>query len=62
MVDKFSSYECLDTYEGDILIWRKDPTDVKKSSKVYMLKSVGIPDYYLFLSLKFLERHRSIRD
>jgi hypothetical protein len=48
MVDKSSRYEYLATYVDDILIWSKDPVAVIKSlEKTYMLKSVGIPEYYL---------------
>jgi hypothetical protein len=39
----------------DILIWSKDPIAVKKSlEKNYMLKSLGIPDYYLGGNVEFL--------
>jgi hypothetical protein len=48
MVDKSSDYEYLATYVDDILIWSKDPMEVIKAlEKTYMLKSVGIPEYYL---------------
>jgi hypothetical protein len=48
MVDKSSYYEYLATYVDDILIWSKDPMAVIKAlEKTYMLKSVGIPEYYL---------------
>jgi hypothetical protein len=48
MVDKSSHYEYLATYVDEILIWSKDPIAVIKSlKKIYMLKSVGIPEYYL---------------
>jgi hypothetical protein len=48
MVDKSSHYEYLATYLDDILIWSKDRIGVIKSlEKTYMLKSVGIPEYYL---------------
>jgi hypothetical protein len=43
-----SHYEYLATYVDDILNWSKDPMAVIKSlEKTYMLKSVGIPEYYL---------------
>jgi hypothetical protein len=39
----------------DILIWSKDPMVVIKSlEKTYMLKSVGIPEYYLGGNVEFL--------
>jgi hypothetical protein len=48
MIDKTSHYEYLATYVDDILVWSKDPMGVIKSlEKIYVLKSVGIPEYYL---------------
>jgi hypothetical protein len=48
MIDKASHYEYLATYVDDILIWSKDPMAVIKSlEKIYDLKGVGIPEYYL---------------
>jgi hypothetical protein len=51
----------------DILIWIKDPMAViKPLEKTYMLKSVGIPEYYLGGNLECrvnsLEKHGRIRD
>jgi hypothetical protein len=41
------TYEYLETYVDDILIWSEDPTAViKELEKTYMLKNVGIPEYY----------------
>jgi hypothetical protein len=55
MVDKSSHYEYLATYVDDILIWSKDPMAVIKSlEKTYMLKSIGVPKYYLGGNLEFL--------
>jgi hypothetical protein len=55
MVDKSSHYEYLATYVDEILIWSKDPMAVMKSlEKTYMLKSVGIPEYYLGGNVEFL--------
>jgi hypothetical protein len=55
-VDKSSHYEYLETYVDDILIWSKDPMAVIMSlEKTYMLKSVGIPEYYLGRNMEFLE-------
>jgi hypothetical protein len=40
----------------EILIWSKDPMEVIRSlEKTYMLKSVGIPEYYLGGNVEFLE-------
>jgi hypothetical protein len=55
MVDKSSHYEYLATYVDDILIWSKDPMAVLKAlEKTYLLKSVGIPEYYLDGNVEFL--------
>jgi hypothetical protein len=55
VVDKSSHYEYLATYVGDILIWSKDPMVIIKSmEKTYMLKSVGVPEYYLGENEEFL--------
>jgi hypothetical protein len=55
MVDKSLHYEYLETYVDDILIWSKDSMAVIKSlEKTYMLKSVGIPEYYLCGNVELL--------
>jgi hypothetical protein len=39
----------------EILIWSKDPLSVIKSlEKTYMLKSIGITEYYLAGNVEFL--------
>jgi hypothetical protein len=55
MVNNSSNYEYLSTYVDDILILIKDPMAVIKSlEKTYMLKSVGIPEYYFGGNVEFL--------
>jgi hypothetical protein len=55
MVDKSSHYEYLPTYMDDILIWSKDPMAViKPLEKIYLLKNVGISEYYLGGKIEFL--------
>jgi hypothetical protein len=55
MVDKSSHYEYLSTYVDEILSWSKDPMAVIKAlQKTYMLKSAGIPEYYLGGNVEFL--------
>jgi hypothetical protein len=55
MVDNSSHDEYLATYVDDILIWSKDSMAVIKSlEKTYMLKSVGIAEYYLGGNVEFL--------
>jgi hypothetical protein len=55
MVDKSLHYKYLATYVDDILIWSKDSMAVIKSLEMtYMLKSVGIPEYYLGGNVEFL--------
>jgi hypothetical protein len=47
VVEMTSYHEYLATYMDDILIWSKDPMAVIKSLEmVYVLKCVGIPEYY----------------
>jgi hypothetical protein len=54
MMDKSSHYEYLATYVDEILIWSKDPMAViKVLEKMYMLKCVGIPEYYLVGNVEF---------
>jgi hypothetical protein len=55
MVDTSSHDKYLVAYVDDILIWSKDPMAVTKSfEKTYMLKSVGIPEYYLGANVELL--------
>jgi hypothetical protein len=55
IVDKSSHYEYLATYVDAIFIWSKDPmVFIKSLEKTYMLKSVGIPEYYLGGNVEFL--------
>jgi hypothetical protein len=55
MVDKSSHYEYLATFGDDIIIWSKDPmTFIKSLEKTYILKSVGISEYYLGGNVEFL--------
>jgi hypothetical protein len=55
MMDKSSHFEHLATYVDDILIWSKEPMEVIKSlEKTYMLKTVGIPEYYFVVNVEFL--------
>jgi Reverse transcriptase (RNA-dependent DNA polymerase) len=54
-VDISSHYEYLATYVDDILIWSKDPMAVFKFlEKIYLLKNVGTPEYYLGGNVEFL--------
>jgi hypothetical protein len=55
MVDKSSHYEYLATYVDEIFMCSKDPMVVINSvEKTYMLKSVGVPEYYLGGNVEFL--------
>jgi Reverse transcriptase (RNA-dependent DNA polymerase) len=48
MIHKISHYDILATYVDDIIIWSKDSMGVIKSpEKIYLLKNVSIPEYYL---------------
>jgi hypothetical protein len=54
-VEKSSHYEYLALYVNDILVWIKDPmAAVKSLEKTYLLKRVGIPEYYLGGNVEFL--------
>jgi hypothetical protein len=45
----------VDTYVDDILIQNKDPMAVIKSlEKIYLLKNVDIPEYYLGGNVEFI--------
>jgi hypothetical protein len=55
MIDKPTHYEYLATYVDGILLWNKDHMAVIKSlEKIYVLKGVGIPEYYLGCNVEFL--------
>jgi hypothetical protein len=55
MVERSSHYGYLAAYVDDILILIKYTIAVIKSlEKTYMLKSVGIPEYYLGGNVEFL--------
>jgi Reverse transcriptase (RNA-dependent DNA polymerase) len=55
MIDKASHDVYLATYVNDILIRSKDPIEVIKSlEKTYLLKKIGIPEFYLGGNVKFL--------
>jgi hypothetical protein len=55
MMGNSSHYEYLATYVDDILIWSKDPmAGIKSLEKTYMLKSVGIQEYYVGGNVEFL--------
>jgi hypothetical protein len=57
MIDKSSHYEYLATDVDDIIICCADPMAVIKSlEKIYVLKGVGIPEYYLGGNVKLLGR------
>jgi hypothetical protein len=54
MVDKSSHFKYLATYVDVILIYSKDPMIViKPSEKIYIMKHIGIPEYYLGGNLEF---------
>ena len=56
--DKGDHYEYLATFVDDILLWSKDPMSVMNElKKVYILKGVGIPEYYLGGNVEMLDEH-----
>jgi hypothetical protein len=55
MMDNSSHYEYLATYVDGIFIWSKDPMAVIKAlEKIFTLRGVGIPEYYLGVNVEFL--------
>ena len=58
MRDKGEYYEYLVTYVDDILAWSKDPMSIMKElEEVYILKGVGVPEYYLGGNFESLDEH-----
>ena len=58
--DMGDHYEYMATYVDDILVWSKDPMKlIKVLEEVYVLKGVGIPEYYLGGNLLQLSEHWS---
>ena len=56
--DKVDHYEYLATFVDDILVWSKDPMAIMSElKKVYVLKGVGIPEYYLGGNVEILDEH-----
>jgi hypothetical protein len=55
MKDKSSHHEYLAIYVDNLLIWSKNAMALIKSlEKTYVLKGVGIPEYYLGGNVEFL--------
>ena len=55
MVDKTSYDECVAANVNVILNWSKNRMSVIKSiEKIYLMKSVGIPEHYLCGNADFL--------
>ena len=58
MRDKGDHYEYIVTYVDDILAWSKDPMSIMKQlEEIYILKGVGIPEYYLGGNFETLDEH-----
>ena len=56
--DMGDHYEYLASYVDDILVWSKDPvTFMKTLQEEYILKGVGIPEYYLGGDVEHLNEH-----
>ena len=51
-------YEYIATWVDDVLHWSRDPmTVMNELKKVYTLKGLGIPEYYLGGDIQFLDEH-----
>ena len=56
--DMGSHYKYIATYLDDLLVWLKDPMSVIKTlEKDYILKGVGIPEYYLGGNMESMDDH-----
>ena len=61
--DKGDHYEYLASYVDDILIWSQDPMAIMEDlKKVYTMKGVGIPEYYLGGDVTQLDEHWNKED
>ena len=57
-IDKGSHYEYIATFVDDLLVWSKDPMAIMKElEKIYILKGVGVPEYYLGGDVEMLDEH-----
>jgi hypothetical protein len=55
IVDKSSHYEYLIKFVDETLIWNKDSVEAPKSlEKIYLLKTVGIPECYIVGNVELL--------
>ena len=51
-------YEYLATFVDDLLVWSKDPMSIiEELKKSYILKGVGVPEYYLGGDVEILDQH-----
>ena len=56
--DMGTHYEYLATFVDDLLVWSKDPMAViEELKKTYILKGVGVPEYYLGGDVEILDQH-----
>ena len=56
--DVGSHYEYLATFVDDLLVWSKDPMSIIQELKeTYILKGVGVPEYYLGGDVEILDQH-----
>ena len=56
--DVGTHYKYLATFVDDLLVWSKDPMSIIEDlKKTYILKGVGIPEYYLGGDVEILDQH-----
>jgi Reverse transcriptase (RNA-dependent DNA polymerase) len=56
--DKVDHYEHLATFVDDVLVWSKDPMAIMSElKKIYVLKGVGTPEYYIGGNVEILNEH-----
>ena len=56
--DLGTHYEYIATYVDVVLVWSKDPMSImQKLKEIYIMKGVGIPEYYLGGDVEMLDEH-----
>ena len=57
---KGSFYEFIATWVDDVLAWSDDPMAIMEElRKIYTLKGVGFPEYYLGGDVEYMNEHKT---
>ena len=63
MLDAGDHYEYICMYVDDILVMKKNPMEfINKLKEHYILKGVGVPEYYLGADIKWYKKSRGSLD